>query len=210
MASPDLLQLVLQQHGINVGGWGKAFCVPAAVCKVWRTAAQLVGARMECWRELRWRVEHLSKVPVDGYQLSPNTSAGESPYDWKLVIKDWSRAARPYPKLGLYLQVPNEDTLPEGWTRRAEFEITLHHPTRPEEHRTRYSRKRFSADCLDWGWGAHVTIDELPAFFDDKETLHVSARVRVHCGKLKCSHEAVMHARPPRCTRGRNQLANSR
>jgi hypothetical protein len=87
----DVVQLVMQCHAVNVGGWTKPLWDAGAVCRVWREAVQATRRSLEEWSEVRWSVLEISKLLTaagtsQSCRRSPVFSCGLGCYTWKLML----------------------------------------------------------------------------------------------------------------------------
>lgn len=214
MQSPDLMSRVLLAAARQHRGWCAAFVALGETCSVWRAAVADVGVLINGWEETSIEISKFSKLP-DEYVLPLAHSA----YDYQLRIlprwqfniwDDWDGLdwAPPLsaPALGLFLEVPDTDGLPEGWVRRTECQLTIINQRERKLDRARFFRHAFCAEAHDWGFGEHgntLSGDELVApegrdgpegGFVERDTLRLRVRLRVHAGRLSCSTDCVPHA----------------
>ena len=97
---------------------------------------------------------------------------------------------------------PDRAFLGEGWSRRAEWQLTLHHPTDARRDQTKYLRLLFDSQQTMWPpnedlWGVHRQPQNALFSFGLASSLAVegfvlgdrmrlSLRIRVHPGRQRC------------------------
>jgi hypothetical protein len=221
LQSVDLATIILTERAKATRGWCQELAATAAVCSAWREALQVVEKTAWSWHTLTWRVKAFSqlcksKAPDEGIVV--RAEAGSGVHDWQLWLvpracrheqpqEDDDEAQRLVEVLGVYLQVPSPLECADGWARRTEAEMTLHHATDPKASRRRYFRHRFTAAVTDWGhpdqmarssFGESTELARPAAGFVTDDTLTITARVRVSPGRPLCIPVLNVHPYAPR------------
>jgi hypothetical protein len=230
LTSPDIALVVLQQRANATRGWCRELAAAAEVCTVWREALATLRMQLAEWHELTWRIEGVSKLTkrlTEGMRLAP-TSGTSGAYDWQLLLvarplnymamdetmwalwdnSMWEdvEAGSVVHTLGVFLEIPRIEELPDSWTRRTECVLTLHHAFDPSKSRIKYFRHHYQDGETDWGMPdglgpvenpAELRLEELvrprAGFVGETDTLSITARVRVTAGRLICTPERVAH-----------------
>ena len=212
LQSVDLATIILTERAKATRGWCRELVVTAEVCSAWREALQVVEKTACSWQTFTWRVKAFSqlcksKAPDEGVVVRPELASGV--HDWQLWLvpracrheqpQEDDEPQRLVEVLGVYLQVPSPLEHADGWARRTEAEMTLHHATDPKASRRRYFRHRFTAAVTDWGhpdqtarssFGESAELARPAAGFVTDDTLTITARIRVSPGRLFCTKEA--------------------
>ena len=223
LLSDELALNIALQHACNTRGACAAFFVFGEVCSAWRAASRLADERLADWYTNTWTVRQVSKAGTAGVALRVKGC----PYDWVVnliprcetrynEVADEEVATRTAVTVGAQLVVPSPETLPDNWSRRAEFQLTLHHATDASRARSKYFRIRFGKRRTAWPEAPEIPYtsnagagcgllslglaDELhESGFVRGDSMTVSLRVRTHPGRLRCvdmraSTEAVIRA----------------
>ena len=201
LQSVDLATIILTERAKATRGWCQELAATAAVCSAWREALQVVEKTAWSWQTFTWRVKAFSqlcksKAPDEGIVVRAEADSGV--HDWQLWLvpracrheqpQEDDEAQRLVEVLGVYLQVPSPLECADGWARRTEAEMTLHHATDPKASRQRYFRHRFTAAVTDWGhpdqtarssFGESAELARPAAGFVTDDTLTITARIRV-------------------------------
>ena len=209
LQSVDLATIILTERAKATRGWCQELAATAAVCSEWREALQVVEKTAWSWQTFTWRVKAFSqlcksKAPDEGIVVRAETDSGV--HDWQLwlvpracrheQLQEDDEAQRLVEVLGVYLQVPSPLECADGWARRTEAEMTLHHATDPKASRRRYFRHRFTAAVTDWGhpdqtarssFGESAELARPAAGFVTDDTLTITARIRVSRGGRSAS-----------------------
>ena len=99
---------------------GDALCA-ALACTAMRDAIWARAPRAE-EAEYTWRVD-MSDVARRDRVYSPIFKSGQC--SWRLLL-DAEKSDGVKTAFSIYLEVPDAATLPQGWTRHAEFKLTVH------------------------------------------------------------------------------------
>ena len=220
LQSIDLATIILTERAKATRGWCQELAATAAVCSAWREALQVVEKTAWSWQTFTWRVKAFSqlcksKAPDEGIVVRAEADSGV--HDWQLWLvpracrheqpQEDDEAQRLVEVLGVYLQVPSPLECADGWARRTEAEMTLHHATDPKASRRRYFRHRFTAAVTDWGhpdqtarssFGESAELARPAAGFVTDDTLTITARVRVSPARPLRTSVLNVHPHAPR------------
>ena len=237
----DLVLAVLLQHARNTLSQGDcaAFFLVAGTCKLWRSAMTLADEHVAGWRTHTWKITETSKYLP--HRLMPGSNGTiryrsfskdltlSGAYDWQLRVwpklrvlyngaderdgetSDLDEPPVPVIVTAVQLCLPDATNMVPGWSRRAEWKVTLHHPTDERRSISKYFRLRFSntTRCFppDRYFYSSAVYNERPfdslasfgqadelsaAGFVVGDAMRFSLRVRVHPGRLTCSSQADM------------------
>ena len=147
-----LLQLAHLHRGV------RPFINAGAVSSLWRRAARLADEHIARWFQHRWHAD-LSHAHLDdgyGYKVM-DLQFRAGAYDWTVRVWPALEVVQPHPivpnqawfapvqVVAAQLRVPSLETLPESWSRRAEWSLTIHHPSDSSLDFIKYYRIHFAS-----------------------------------------------------------------
>ena len=126
--------------------------------------------------EYTWAVESFEKMKQNKV-YSPVFQSGQ--YNWRILLFPGGNNVQ---QLSVYLDVADSATLPQGWSRRAHFSLTVHNQKDPALSVIKDAEHHFTAKACDWGFREFVTLAEVrdknSGFITDDKLL-LTAKVRV-------------------------------
>ena len=140
-----MLQLAHLHRGV------RPFINAGAVSSLWRRAARLTDEYLASWYKLRWHAD-LSHAHLDdgyGYRVM-DLQFRAGAYDWTVRVWPALEVVQPFGTapvqvVAAQLRVPSLETLPESWSRRAEWSLTIHHPSNSNLDFIKYFRIHFAS-----------------------------------------------------------------
>ena len=140
-----MLQLAHLHRGV------RPFINAGAVSSLWRRAARLTDEYLASWYKLRWHAD-LSRAHLDdgyGYRVM-DLQFRAGAYDWTVRVWPALEVVQPFGTapvqvVAAQLRVPSLETLPESWSRRAEWSLTIHHPSNSNLDFIKYFRIHFAS-----------------------------------------------------------------
>ncbi|XP_024032663.1 ubiquitin carboxyl-terminal hydrolase 12-like, partial [Morus notabilis] len=126
----------------------------------------------------KWTIESFTKLSVRKLYSDIFYVGG---YKWRILI---------FPKgnnvdhLSMYLDVADSETLPYGWSRDAQFSLSVINQIHSEGTVEKVRKHVFNASESDWGFASFIPLSELNSSasgFILKDTCIVEAEVKL-CG----------------------------
>lgn len=108
-----------------------------------------------------WTINNFSKLKTQKH-YSDGFVVGD--FKWRIVIYPKGSNGKQY--LSMYLNVADASKLPSGWSRYAEFTLTVVNQFNSDKSITIDTQHQFSASKSDWGFTSFMPLSEL---FDQNE-----------------------------------------
>ncbi|KAK9912387.1 hypothetical protein M0R45_036254 [Rubus argutus] len=108
-----------------------------------------------------WTIDNFSKLKTQKH-YSDGFVVGD--FKWRIVIYPKGSNGKQY--LSMYLNVADASKLPSGWSRYAEFTLTVVNQFNSDKSITIDTQHQFSASKSDWGFTSFMPLSEL---FDQNE-----------------------------------------
>ncbi|KAM5551212.1 hypothetical protein ABKV19_026173 [Rosa sericea] len=108
-----------------------------------------------------WTIDNFSKIKTRRH-YSDGFVVGD--FKWRIVVYPKGSSGRQY--LSMYLNVADASKLPSGWSRYAEFTLTVVNQFNSDKSITIDTQHQFSAKKSDWGFTSFMPLSEL---FDPNE-----------------------------------------
>ncbi|XP_061996936.1 MATH domain and coiled-coil domain-containing protein At3g58370-like isoform X2 [Rosa rugosa] len=130
-----------------------------------------------------WTIDNFSKIKTRRH-YSDGFVVGD--FKWRIVVYPKGSNGRQY--LSMYLNVADASKLPSGWSRYADFNLTVVNQFNSDKSITIDTQHQFSANKSDWGFTSFMPLSEL---FDPNEgylvndTCIVEAEVAVSKADIK-------------------------
>ncbi|XP_061999767.1 uncharacterized protein LOC133717128 isoform X2 [Rosa rugosa] len=130
-----------------------------------------------------WTIDNFSKIKTRRH-YSDGFVVGD--FKWRIVVYPKGSNGRQY--LSMYLNVADASKLPSGWSRYAEFTLTVVNQFNSDKSITIDTQHQFSEKKSDWGFTSFMPLSEL---FDPNEgylvddTCIVEAEVAVSKADIK-------------------------
>ncbi|GLT98313.1 hypothetical protein SLE2022_158220 [Rubroshorea leprosula] len=102
-----------------------------------------------------WKIKNFSKL--DSLKLYSKVFSLED-YKWRILM---------FPKgnkvehLSIFLEVAEPETLPSGWSRNAEFSVTVVNQINNKSSAREGAEHKFNAQEKDWGFSKFIPLEEL-------------------------------------------------
>ncbi|KAL6129552.1 hypothetical protein ACLB2K_072902 [Fragaria x ananassa] len=108
-----------------------------------------------------WTIDNFSKLKTQKH-YSDGFVVGD--FKWRIVVYPKGSNGKQY--LSMYLNVADASKLPSGWSRYAEFTLTVVNQFNGDKSITIDTQHQFSAKKSDWGFTSFMPLSEL---FDQNE-----------------------------------------
>ncbi|GKV22505.1 hypothetical protein SLEP1_g32370 [Rubroshorea leprosula] len=103
-----------------------------------------------------WKIKNFSKL--DSRMLYSNVFSLED-YKWRILV--YPKGNNKVDHLSIYLDVADSATLPSGWSRNAEFSLTVVNQIDNNSSVRQATEHKFCADEADWGFTSFIPLKEL-------------------------------------------------
>ncbi|KAK9912386.1 hypothetical protein M0R45_036253 [Rubus argutus] len=103
-----------------------------------------------------WTIDNFSKLKTQKHS-SDGFVVGD--FKWRIVIYPNGSNGKKY--LSMYLKAADASTLPTGWTRYAEFTLSVVNQFNSDDTITIDTQHQFSASKSDWGFTSFMPLSEL-------------------------------------------------
>ncbi|EOY19339.1 hypothetical protein QUC31_006156 [Theobroma cacao] len=118
-----------------------------------RSESQSMGSQQV--RKFTWRIENFSCIKCNKLYSDIFHVGGNK---WRLLV---------FPKgnkvdhISIYVDAADSATLPPGWSRYAQFRLSVINQTDPKTSITKVTNHEFNAKENDWGFTSFMPLDEL-------------------------------------------------
>ncbi|XWS65388.1 hypothetical protein CRYUN_Cryun05aG0108600 [Craigia yunnanensis] len=109
-------------------------------------------------RKFTWRIENFSSIKDEKHYSEIFYVGGNK---WRLLIFPKGNRPKGVDHFSIYVDVADSATLPYGWSRYAQFRITVVNQINRKSSITEATRHEFKAKENDWGFTSFLPLSEL-------------------------------------------------